>query len=163
MGEKWKSLDEKQKAPFEAMAAADQKRYEEEKATYHAVSSTLDLETEDPPKHKSKSLNADSACQLFESSLRRYGTLLLALQRETLQSTHLTTSLIPELKDEFSRLRIWGEQTYAVLPQNSRRSLDEQLREDEETKQIVIRSLQRLNNHIVKGWAGIYDIIQLSN
>jgi hypothetical protein len=161
VGEKWKSLDEKQKAPFEAMAAAEQKHYEEEKGTYHAVSSTYNLETEEISKHKGKSLDADSACQLFESSLRRYGTLLLAVQRETLQSTHLTTSLVPELKDEFGRLRNWGEQTYAVLPQNARRSLDEQLREDEETKQIVIRSLQRLNNHIGKGWARIHDITQL--
>jgi hypothetical protein len=143
------------------MAAAEQKRYEEEKATYHAVSSTYNLQTEDSPKHKSP--DTDSACQLFESSLRRYGTLLLALQRGTLQSTHLTTSLVPELKDEFSRLRIWGEQTYAVLPQNARRSLDEQLREDGETKQIVIRSLQRLNNHIGKGQARIYDITQTSD
>lgn len=86
---------------------------------------------------------------------------MLALQRKTLQPTHLTTSLVPELKDEFSRLRIWGEQTYAVLPQNARRSLDEQIREDEETKQIVIRSLQRLNNHIGKGEARIHNITQL--
>ncbi|KAI4763352.1 hypothetical protein E4T52_08029 [Aureobasidium sp. EXF-3400] len=159
VGEKWKSLNEKQKAPFEAMAAAEQKRYEEEKATYHAVSSTYNLETEESPKHKS--LDTDSTCRLFKSSLRSYGTLLLALQRETLRSTHLTTSLVPELKDEFSRLRIWGEQTYAVLPRNARRSLDEQLREDEDTKQIVIRSLQRLNNHIRKGWATTQDIAQL--
>ena len=29
LGEKWKALNEKQKAPFEAKAAADKKRYEE--------------------------------------------------------------------------------------------------------------------------------------
>lgn len=55
----------------------------------------------------------------------------------------------------FSRLRIWGEQTYAVLPRNARRSLDEQLREDEETKNIVIRTLQRLDNHIGRGQSSI--------
>ncbi|KAI4745339.1 hypothetical protein E4T44_15108, partial [Aureobasidium sp. EXF-8845] len=36
LGEKWKALNEKQKAPFEAKAAADKKRYEEEKAAYTA-------------------------------------------------------------------------------------------------------------------------------
>jgi hypothetical protein len=38
LGEKWKALGEKQKAPYEAKAAADKKRYEEEKAAYTAVS-----------------------------------------------------------------------------------------------------------------------------
>lgn len=38
LGEKWKNLNEKQKAPYEAKAAADKKRYEEEKAAYTAVS-----------------------------------------------------------------------------------------------------------------------------
>ncbi|KAI6946716.1 hypothetical protein KC321_g19234, partial [Hortaea werneckii] len=32
LGEKWKGLNDKQKAPYEAKAAADKKRYEEEKA-----------------------------------------------------------------------------------------------------------------------------------
>jgi Sec-independent protein translocase protein TatA len=43
LGEKWKALNEKQKAPFEAKAAADKKRYEEEKAAYTAVSSSEHL------------------------------------------------------------------------------------------------------------------------
>ena len=41
LGEKWKQLNEKQKAPYEAKAAADKKRYEEEKAAYTSVSPTL--------------------------------------------------------------------------------------------------------------------------
>lgn len=40
LGEKWKALSEKQRTPYEAKAAADKKRYEEEKATYAAVSTT---------------------------------------------------------------------------------------------------------------------------
>ena len=38
LGERWKALNEKQKAPYDAKAAADKKRYEEEKAAYTAVS-----------------------------------------------------------------------------------------------------------------------------
>ncbi|KAF2464705.1 uncharacterized protein BDR25DRAFT_241757 [Lindgomyces ingoldianus] len=38
LGEKWKGLSDKQRAPYDAKAAADKKRYEEEKATYAAVS-----------------------------------------------------------------------------------------------------------------------------
>ncbi|KAG9513523.1 hypothetical protein KCV07_g8721, partial [Aureobasidium melanogenum] len=94
--------------------------------------------------------NAPSIYHLYGSCLTSYGLLLLSLETDSLCSTHLTTSLVPTVKDEFSRLRIWGEQTYAVLPQNARRSLDERLREDEDTKEVVIRCLRRLNNHIKK-------------
>jgi len=37
LGERWKALSEKQRAPYESKAAADKKRYEEEKAAYAAV------------------------------------------------------------------------------------------------------------------------------
>ncbi|KAI9681965.1 MAG: Non-histone chromosomal protein 6 [Caeruleum heppii] len=36
LGERWKALNEKQRGPYEAKAAADKKRYEEEKASYNA-------------------------------------------------------------------------------------------------------------------------------
>ncbi|KOS19321.1 Non-histone chromosomal protein 6 [Escovopsis weberi] len=37
LGERWKKLNEKQRAPYEAKAAADKKRYEDEKAAYNAA------------------------------------------------------------------------------------------------------------------------------
>ncbi|KAI9864445.1 MAG: Non-histone chromosomal protein 6 [Vezdaea acicularis] len=36
LGERWKALSEKQRAPYEAKAAQDKKRYEDEKASYNA-------------------------------------------------------------------------------------------------------------------------------
>ncbi|KAI9793485.1 MAG: Non-histone chromosomal protein 6 [Candelina submexicana] len=36
LGERWKALNEKQRQPYEAKAAADKKRYEDEKASYNA-------------------------------------------------------------------------------------------------------------------------------
>ncbi|KAG7101479.1 Non-histone chromosomal protein 6 like [Verticillium longisporum] len=36
LGERWKGLSEKQRAPYEAKAVADKKRYEDEKAAYNA-------------------------------------------------------------------------------------------------------------------------------
>ena len=39
LGERWKALSDKQRAPYESKAAADKKRYEEEKAAYANVSS----------------------------------------------------------------------------------------------------------------------------
>ncbi|OAA67572.1 nucleosome binding protein [Cordyceps fumosorosea ARSEF 2679] len=37
LGERWKALSEKQRAPYEAKAAADKKRYEDEKAAYNSA------------------------------------------------------------------------------------------------------------------------------
>lgn len=35
LGERWKALNEKQRAPYDAKAAADKKRYEDEKQAYN--------------------------------------------------------------------------------------------------------------------------------
>jgi len=35
LGERWKALSDKQRAPYEAKAAADKKRYEDEKQAYN--------------------------------------------------------------------------------------------------------------------------------
>ena len=42
LGERWKALSDKQRQPYEAKAAADKKRYEDEKAAYN-VSDPLEL------------------------------------------------------------------------------------------------------------------------
>jgi len=35
LGERWKALNDKQRAPYESKAAADKKRYEDEKLAYN--------------------------------------------------------------------------------------------------------------------------------
>jgi hypothetical protein len=35
LGERWKALNDKQRAPYEAKAAEDKKRYEDQKASYN--------------------------------------------------------------------------------------------------------------------------------
>jgi hypothetical protein len=35
LGERWKALNDKQRAPYEAKAVIDKKRYEDEKAAYN--------------------------------------------------------------------------------------------------------------------------------
>ncbi|KAL7267762.1 Non-histone chromosomal protein 6 [Rhizina undulata] len=47
LGERWKALSDKQRQPYEAKAAADKKRYEDEKAVYAAQGSGQDEEEED--------------------------------------------------------------------------------------------------------------------
>ncbi|ETN46722.1 non-histone chromosomal protein 6 [Cyphellophora europaea CBS 101466] len=44
LGDKWKALTDKQREPYEKKAAADKKRYEDEKAKYNAAGSEEDEE-----------------------------------------------------------------------------------------------------------------------
>lgn len=44
LGERWKALNDKQRAPYEAKAAADKKRYEDEKQAYNVCHSPPLLE-----------------------------------------------------------------------------------------------------------------------
>ncbi|KAL4992133.1 high mobility group box domain-containing protein [Aspergillus falconensis] len=45
LGEKWKSLSDKERKPYEDKAAADKKRYEDEKAAYKAGEAEEDEES----------------------------------------------------------------------------------------------------------------------
>lgn len=47
LGERWKALSQKQRDPYEAKAAADKKRYEDEKAVYQANPGNGEDEEED--------------------------------------------------------------------------------------------------------------------
>lgn len=44
LGERWKALTEKQRGPYEAKAAADKKRYEDEKQAYNVSDAQASLE-----------------------------------------------------------------------------------------------------------------------
>lgn len=44
LGERWKALNEKQRAPYDAKAAADKKRYEDEKQAYNVSPSVITTE-----------------------------------------------------------------------------------------------------------------------
>lgn len=98
-----------------------------------------------------QSLDANSIFRLFESCVERYQSLLSAIRRKSQYNMYLRDRLGSKILDEFSRLYIWGQQTCAVLPPKSRNSLDQRLREDGDTEQVVIRSLRRLCNHIDRG------------
>ena len=43
LGERWKALSDKQRTPYEAKAAADKKRYEDEKAAYNVSVNPFNL------------------------------------------------------------------------------------------------------------------------
>jgi len=47
LGERWKALSQKQRDPYEAKAAADKKRYEDEKAAYQSNNGHAEDDDED--------------------------------------------------------------------------------------------------------------------
>ncbi|KAK9446584.1 high mobility group box domain-containing protein [Limtongia smithiae] len=47
LGERWKALNSKQKVPYEARAAQDKKRYEDEKAAYVASGGSAEFDEEE--------------------------------------------------------------------------------------------------------------------
>lgn len=77
LGERWKGLNEKQKAPYEAKAAADKKRYEEEKAAYTAVSLLVS---------RFREPIADNICRAALTTMKR---------RRTKRSLHPLISRVP--------------------------------------------------------------------
>ncbi|RDL42260.1 uncharacterized protein BP5553_02239 [Venustampulla echinocandica] len=47
LGERWKALNDKQRGPYEAKAAVDKKRYEDEKAIYLVLPQAADAEEDE--------------------------------------------------------------------------------------------------------------------
>lgn len=75
LGEKWKTLSEKQRQPYEAKAAADKKRYEEQKLAY-AVRFVVNPSTPSQltmyrmlPRRRRRSLSRPSTSALILSRL----------------------------------------------------------------------------------------------
>ncbi|TIA29191.1 hypothetical protein D6C79_10014 [Aureobasidium pullulans] len=89
-----------------------------------------------------------SISTLYRDALQKYGKLVLDFEEHASPLAPTLQAHSVGIKDEYGRLRIWGEQTRAVLPEKARHSLDEQLRENEQTGNMILRTLRRLTNHI---------------
>lgn len=92
-----------------------------------------------------------SISTLYQDALQKYGKLVLDFEEHASPLAPTLEAHSVGIKDEYGRLRIWGEQTRAVLPEKARYSLDEQLRENEQTRNITLRTLRRLTNRIETG------------
>jgi hypothetical protein len=92
---------------------------------------------------------------VFIACLQLYKSLLALLQRglEKGDDANLASAL-----NIYGRLRIWGEETRAILPSSSRGSLDDALRKDPKLKGIATRTLQRLKRKLELGrWKAMMD------
>jgi hypothetical protein len=92
---------------------------------------------------------------VFIACLQLHKSLLALLQREPARSDD---GDLARALDVYGRLRIWGEETRAILPSSSRDSLDEALRKNPKLKGIATRTLQRLQRKLELGrWKAMMD------
>lgn len=80
-----------------------------------------------------------------------YKRFLLVLNRENCRVVHLQQLNVPKILEEYGRLKIWGEQTRATLPENARGSLDDTLRNDTGLKEVVFDILRQLGAQLGQG------------
>jgi hypothetical protein len=92
---------------------------------------------------------------VFIACLQLHKSLLALLQRGPAGSDDADLS---RALNVYGRLRIWGEETRAILPSSSRGSLDDALRKDPKLKGIATRTLQRLKRKLELGrWKAMID------
>ncbi len=84
----------------------------------------------------------------FSDCLRSFRQLFLALSKKSSRVVILQQVKVPDVLDEYGRLKIWGDQTKATLPEKSRGSLDDTLRNESNLKVIVLNILRRLQTQL---------------
>lgn len=87
----------------------------------------------------------------FSRCLSSYKRLLFALNKDNCRVIRLNQVNLQEILEEYGRLRIWGEQTKATLPERARGSLDDTLRHDPSLKEMVLENLDQLNDQLNLG------------
>lgn len=96
----------------------------------------------------------DSGSSLSESyieCIQSFGKFVLALDEKDCRVIHLEQVDLPEILEEYGRIKIWGDQTKADLPARARGSLDDTLRHEDELKCLVQAILMRLRGILGQG------------
>ena len=83
-------------------------------------------------------------CTLFSKCLDSYRQFILALNHENCRAVCLQQVELPAILNEYGRLKIWGDQTRASLPEKSPGSLDDTLKNESSLKDVVLNILRRL-------------------
>lgn len=83
-------------------------------------------------------------CASFSDCLSLFRQFILALSHEDCRAVCLQQVKLPAVLDEYGRLKIWGDQAKASLPEKSRGSLDDTLKNESNLKDIVLNILGRL-------------------
>jgi hypothetical protein len=105
--------------------------------------------------------NADTnISRSYIECLDQYRSLLTLIGHESSRAVKLRESELTNALEEYGRLRTWGEETRAALPSNARGSLDDTLRKEVDLKNVVTRTLARLQRQVQVGKYGAVYIHQ---
>jgi len=95
--------------------------------------------------------NESSISESYSECLEQFRKFLIDVGNLLSQTVALRELDVTRSLEEFGRLRTWGEETYAALPSSSRGSLDDKLRHNQDMKNIIVQTLQRLKRGIEAG------------
>jgi len=87
----------------------------------------------------------------YSRCLKLYQHFLRLLGTKSCLVVHLEQVNVGKALEEYGRFQIWGEQTRAALPEQTRRSLDDTLRKDESLKDAVSSILGQLSRLLSMG------------
>ncbi|KAH0560048.1 hypothetical protein GP486_003435, partial [Trichoglossum hirsutum] len=101
--------------------------------------------------------SAPTLSELYGECMQLFGGFLLALGEEDCRVICLEQVHLSEILEEYGRIKIWGDQTKADLPEKARGSLGDALRHDDELKHLVQAILTRLRALLGQGKK--YDLV----
>jgi len=92
-----------------------------------------------------------SLSESYIQCVQAFGRFLLVLNEEECFVIRVEQVRLQEVEDEYGRIKVWGNQANADLPQKARGSLDDVLRHDHELKGLVQSILRRLTMLLFQG------------
>lgn len=87
----------------------------------------------------------------YSRCLESYQRLLDLIGKKSCRIVRLEQVNVGRILEEYGRLRIWGEQTRAALPEKTRGSLDDAMRNDESLRSNINSILTQLSRHLSRG------------
>jgi hypothetical protein len=88
---------------------------------------------------------------LYTECVRSFGLFLSALSEENCRVIHLEQVHLTAMLEEYGRVKIWGSQSKADIPARARGSLDDEIRHDDELKNLVRSIFFRLRALLDQG------------
>lgn len=84
----------------------------------------------------------------YSRCLELYKRLITLLGKKSCRIVRLEQVNVGRILEEYGRFQIWGEQTRAALPERTRGSLDDAIRNDDGLKGAVDSILMQLSHHL---------------
>lgn len=92
-----------------------------------------------------------SLSELYIECIQSFAEFLVVLDEKDCRVICLQQVHLPEILEEYGRVKVWGDQTKAELPARARGSLDDTLRHDDKLRDLVQAILMRLKALLSQG------------